>query len=229
MQVNEAENAILTKVVYWGCARSGKTTIVDSLYKLTKEKFTEKVEPVGELKKIAKRDGTTLYFDRGIFRSKQEKRHLYHVYTVAGQVNFAPIRKKVFQGTDAVVFIFDAQSSRLQANIDSLKELKKVSEKKLIKEIPLLVMVNKQDLPNPLRKGDIQKILEGESLYYPNEDEWSLWNPIIYESIALYDIQQNIYPVFAELMRRLMVYKTFADGENPPFKKNGHSENNNSK
>ncbi|MHA1522241.1 MAG: ADP-ribosylation factor-like protein [Promethearchaeota archaeon] len=213
------EENILTKVLYWGAARSGKTTIVDSLYHLTKEKYTDNYEPEGELKKIAKKDGATLYFDRGVFRSKKERRHQYHVYTVAGQVNFAPIRKKIFQGTDAVVFVFDAQPSRLQANIDSLKELKNVSERNLIKEIPLLVMVNKQDLPEAYRKPAVEEILAGEGLFFPPDDPWSLWNPIVYETIALYDIQQNIYPVFAELIRRLTIYKTFGDGVNPPFQK----------
>ncbi|TFH29661.1 MAG: hypothetical protein E4G98_03455 [Promethearchaeota archaeon] len=210
---------VLTKVLYWGCAKSGKTTIIDSLYHLTKEKFTDNYEPEGELKKIAKKDGTTLYFDRGVFQSKKERSHQYHVYTVAGQVGFAPIRKKVFKGTDAVVFVFDAQPSRLQANIDSLKELKNVAERKLVKEIPLLVMINKQDLPEAYRKPAVEKILAGENLFFPPDDPWSLWNPIMYESIALYDIQQNIYTVFAELIRRLTIYKTFGDGINPPFQR----------
>ncbi|MCF2140731.1 MAG: hypothetical protein K9W44_11810 [Candidatus Lokiarchaeota archaeon] len=219
MENAKRESLILAKVVYWGCALSGKTTIIDSLYRLTKEKFTDQFEPEGTIKKIAQSDGATLYFDRGIFRSKKERSLQYHVYTVAGQIHFAPVRKKVFEGTNAVVFVFDAQPERLQANIDSLKELKNVSEHKLITEIPMLVMVNKQDLPDAIQKDEVQKILEEESLFFPTEDPWSLWNPIIYETIALYDIQQNIYPVFAEIIRRLQIYQTFGDGINPPFQR----------
>ncbi|RLI63940.1 MAG: hypothetical protein DRO88_08640, partial [Promethearchaeia archaeon] len=188
MQNENSSHKFLAKIVYWGCALSGKTTIIDSLYKLTKEKYTEQFEPEGEIKKIAQKDGATLYFDRGIFLSKKERTMQFHVYTVAGQVNFAPVRKKVFAGTNGVIFVFDAQPSRLKANIDSLKELKNVSERNLIKKIPLLIMVNKQDLPDAMQKGEVQKILEEEDLFYSRENPWSLWNPIIYESIALYDI-----------------------------------------
>lgn len=219
MQNPDSPHKIMAKIVYWGCALSGKTTIIDSLHRLTKEKYTDQFEPEGEIKKIAKKDGTTLYFDRGIFLSKKQVSMQFHVYTVAGQANFAPVRKKVFGGTNGVIFVFDAQPSRLQANIDSLKELKNVSERLLIKKIPLLVMVNKQDLPDAMQKDEVQKILEEENLYYPQDDPWSLWNPIIYESIALYDIQQNVYPAFAELVRRLQIYRTFGDGENPPLQK----------
>ena len=113
------------KIVYWGCAGSGKTTIVDTLHKLTTEKIFDRIKPTGEITKIAKESGATLYFDRGIFQSVKHSNIFYHVYTVAGQQSLGPLRKKIFAGTDGIIYVFDAQSNMLDFNIDSLKVLKK--------------------------------------------------------------------------------------------------------
>jgi len=208
---------ILLKIVYWGCAGSGKTTSVDTLFKLVEE-GDYNIDIVINLKKIDMKSGSTLYFDRGVFRSKIQEKIYYHVYTVAGQVRFSPLRKKVFEGTNAIIFVFDGQRSRIDANINSLKELKKISENRLISEIPMLVMVNKQDLPNPLTKGEMEDILREEGLFYPAEHSLNTWNPIIYETIALYKNSQNIYTIFSEMLRRISQYvlKDRTDSDNSP-------------
>ncbi len=146
--------------------------------------------------------GSTLYFDRGVFQSKIQEKIFYHVYTVAGQVRFSPLRRKVFDGTNAIIFVFDGQRSRLSDNINSLKELKKISGNRLISDIPLLIMVNKQDLPNVMSKSEIRDLLESEKLFDFNDK----WCPIIYETIALYKNSQNIYTIFSELLRRIAQY-----------------------
>lgn len=207
---------VFVKLLYWGCAGSGKTTAVDTLYRLTKEgRFGKDVSPTGNLTKIAMASGSTLYFDRGIFQSKKQSKIFYHVYTVAGQARFSPLRKKIFLGTDGVIFVFDSQQSRIEDNIFSLKELKNVAGNKLISELPLLVMVNKQDLPNPMKKAEIEEILIDEGLFYPPSQKLFAWNPIIYETVALHSNAQNIYKVFAELARRTALYQAIGDGKAP--------------
>ncbi|KKM60802.1 hypothetical protein LCGC14_1538200, partial [marine sediment metagenome] len=82
-----ADHKVYIKILYWGMAGCGKTTIVDTLYRYTKENEKD-IEPTGNLTKISMASGSTLYFDRGIFQStKQQSRGkvFYHVYTVAGQ------------------------------------------------------------------------------------------------------------------------------------------------
>ena len=214
---------VFVKLLYWGCAGSGKTTAVDTLYRLTKEgKYGEDVTPTGNLTKIAMASGSTLYFDRGIFQSKKQAKIFYHVYTVAGQARFSPLRKKIFLGTDGVIFVFDAQRSRIEDNINSLRELKNVAANRLNSEIPMLVMVNKQDLQNPMEDREVERILYKEGLlHYPSHDlfTWNpiiynpshdlfTWNPIIYETVALYSNVHNVYEVFAELARRTTIYNT---------------------
>lgn len=209
---------VFVKLLYWGCANSGKTTAVDTLYRLTKEMAKSEVEPTGVLTKIAMTSGSTLYFDRGIFQSKAQNKIYYNVYTVAGQVRFSPLRKKIFSRTDGVIFVFDAQRSRLEDNIESLKELKNVAEGEhllLISHIPLLIMVNKQDLPNVVRKGDVELILKRENLFYDPGHPLYAWNPIIYETIALYEQNANVYQVFSELARRVALYQGMGQGKAP--------------
>jgi hypothetical protein len=192
---------VLMKIVYWGCSGSGKTTAVDTLFKLVDE-GNYNIKIIQSLKKIDMDSGATLYFDRGVFQSKIQEKIYYHVYTVAGQVRFSPLRKKVFEGTNAIIFVFDGQRSRLSDNINSLKELMKISGNRLISDIPLLIMVNKQDLPNVMDKKEIMDFLESEKLFDFNDK----WCPIIYETIALYKNSQNIYNIFSELLRRITQY-----------------------
>ncbi len=49
-----ADHKIYVKILYWGMAGSGKTTIVDPLYRLTKEQKKD-IEPVGNLTKIGRK------------------------------------------------------------------------------------------------------------------------------------------------------------------------------
>ena len=201
------DNKIHIKILYWGMAGSGKTTIVDTLYRSTKENKIG-MEPTGNLTKIAMASGSTLYFDRAGFQStKQESRGkvFYQVYTVAGQKRFSPLRTKIFKGTDGVIFTVDSQTHLFEDNIESLKELKHVARGKLIKEIPLVVMLNKQDLKEVIGKEDFIPILKEENLWYEPDHELHGKNPLIYSTCALYDQRKNVYRSFSECARRIEV------------------------
>ncbi len=209
-----ADHRIYIKILYWGMAGSGKTTIVDTLYRLTKEQKKD-VEPTGNLTKIAMASGSTLYFDRGIFQSIKERKVYYHVYTVAGQSRFSPLRKKIFKGSDGVIFVVDSQTHLFEDNIESLKELKKVAKGSLIKEIPLLLMLNKKDLTETISASEFEQILKEEELWYDPPHKLTFWDPIIYESCALYDKKREIYRSFYECARRTALYHIYGNGTAP--------------
>ncbi|MCP4763751.1 MAG: hypothetical protein GY870_18415 [archaeon] len=206
---------IYIKILYWGPASGGKTTSVDTLYRLCNEDNKKNWKPTGNLTKIAMASGSTLYFDRGIFQSKKDKNVLFHTYTVAGQSRFSPLRKKVFAGTDGVIFVVDSQRSRLQDNLESLKELKRVAEGKLIKEIPLLVMLNKRDLDDLISVEEWENVMKEEGLILPPNDELYQWNPFIFQTIALYENAKNVYRIFSEVARRCVQYQAYGDGSAP--------------
>jgi len=208
------DKKIFIKILYWGCAAGGKTTAVDTLYQLCSETPMD-VIPTGTLKKIAMASGSTLYFDRGIFQNKREKSLYYHVFTVAGQTRFGKTRKILFEDTDGVIFVADSQKSRMQDNIDSLKELKKIAEGKLISVIPLLVMLNKRDLDDIITLEEWENVMKEAGLLFAPAEPLFEWNPIIYETVALPDNAQNVYRIFSECARRCVMYTVYGDGKAP--------------
>jgi len=209
-----ADHKVYIKILYWGMGGGGKTTIVDTLYRLTKEQKKD-IEPTGNLTKIAMASGSTLYFDRGIFQSTKQRKVFYHVYTVAGQSRFSPLRKKIFKGTDGVIFVVDSQTHFFEDNIEALKELKSVTADKLIKEIPLILMLNKQDLTEVIGEEDFKQILKDEKLWFEPDDKYYIWNPIIYKTCALYDLRKDIYRSFSECARRTGLYQIYGNGKAP--------------
>ena len=204
------------KILYYGIGGCGKTTIVDTLYKLPREERKD-IEPVGNLIKIAKASEATLYYDRGTFHSSKQNSAIYHVYTVAGQSSYFPLRKKVFENppTDGVIFVVDSQISHFEDNIESLKELKSISNERLIKEIPLIIMLNKQDLPDVINEDDFKQVLKNQNLWYEPRNKLSLWNPIIYKTCALFEQRRDIYRSFSECVRRTSLYKVYGNGKAP--------------
>ena len=209
-----ADHKVYIKLLYWGMGGGGKTTVVDTLYRLTKEQKKD-IEPTGNLTKIAMASGSTLYFDRGIFQSTKQRKVFYHVYTVAGQSRFSPLRKKIFKGTDGVIFVVDSQTHFFEDNIEALKELKSVTADKLIKEIPLILMLNKQDLTEVIGEEDFKQILKDEKLWFEPDDKHYIWNPIIYKTCALYDLRKDIYRSFSECARRTGLYQIYGNGKAP--------------
>ncbi|MBN1214056.1 MAG: hypothetical protein JXA99_01315 [Candidatus Lokiarchaeota archaeon] len=194
------------KILYWGMYASGKTTILDTLYTLTK-KNGKYITPVGEITKIERASGSTLYFDRGLFQSTSSREIFYMTYTVSGQRSFSALRKKVFEGSDGIIFVVDSQSHLLDENIEFLKELKSLSKNKLIHEIPLIIMLNKQDLENTIKTADFINILKQEKLWIGSEDDPYVLNPKIYETCALINKEKNIYQSFYECAKRTLSYK----------------------
>jgi len=209
-----ADHKVYIKILYWGMGGSGKTTVVDTLYRLTNE-TEQDIKPTGNLTKISMASGSTLYFDRGIFQSTKQRKVFYHVYTVAGQSRFSPLRKKIFKGTDGVIFTVDSQTHFFEDNIESLKELKNVTRGKLVKEIPLIIMLNKQDLTEVIAEEDFKQILKDEKLWYEPDNELYIWNPIIYKTCALWEKKKDVYRSFSECARRTVLYQIYGNGGAP--------------
>ena len=215
--VRISKEKILIKILLWGMAGSGKTTIIDTIYRFTKENEKD-IAPTGKVTKVAMASGSTLYFDRGIFQSKKRDDIFYHIYSVAGQKRFAHLRKKVFKGTDGVIFIVDSQTHFFEDNIKSLKELNEIARGRLITKIPLIIMLNKQDLvgrAEVIGEENFKQVLKDEHLWFEPEDKLHMWNPKIYKTCALYDKKSNIFRSFSECARRSGVYFLYGKGSAP--------------
>jgi hypothetical protein len=163
--INYAAREINCKLVYYGPGLGGKTTNIKFVY--------EKTNPTskGKLISLATESDRTLFFDflpldlgeiRG-FRTR------FHLYTVPGQVFYDASRKLILKGVDGVVFVADSQAARMEANLESLKnlELNLKEQGYDLRAIPYVLQFNKRDLPTALTFDDLKKSLhfKGEPIF----------------------------------------------------------------
>lgn len=183
-------------------AGSGKTTALKTLYWSTKEQKKD-IVPVSELIKYENNRGSTLYYDRCTFQSRKQESIFYWVYTIPGRPSYFPIRKKIFEGTDGVLFVFDSRTRFLEENIVSLKELRNIARDKLNKKIPLIILLNKQDLEDSIGTEDFKQVLIREKIWNENNTELNIQNLLLFDTCALYDERKNIYNSFYECTRKI--------------------------
>lgn len=90
----------------------------------------------------------------------------FHLYTVPGQVFYDASRKLILKGVDGLVFVADSQKDRMDANLESLENLKiNLAEQGYeFEKMPLVVQYNKRDLPNVASLEDLRKILNPRNL-----------------------------------------------------------------
>ena len=163
--INYVAREINCKIVYYGPGLGGKTTNLQYIYEITSP------ENKGKLISLATETERTLFFDflpidlgqiRG-FRTR------FHLYTVPGQVFYDASRKLVLRGVDGVVLVADSQEERLDANLESVANLRQnLKEHGFdIMKIPYVLQLNKRDLPNSMPADRLRKLLavKGEPVF----------------------------------------------------------------
>ena len=143
---NYATMQMAAKIVYYGPGLCGKTTNLHHIYAKTSPQSR------GEMVSLETETDRTLFFDLlpidvgviGGFKTRLQ------LYTVPGQVFYNTTRKLVLKGVDGIVFVADSQTAMLDANVESFKNLREnLAEIGLVlDDIPLVVQLNKRDLPN---------------------------------------------------------------------------------
>src|SRR6476660_5010303 len=155
--INYASREINCKIVYYGPGLCGKTTNLQHIYDSTA------AQSKGKLISLATETDRTLFFDfmpleLGTVRGFKTR---FHLYTVPGQVFYEASRKLILKGVDGVVFVGDSQIERMEANIESLDNLRVNLQDQgyNLDKIPYVVQYNKRDLPNVAPMGELKKIL----------------------------------------------------------------------
>ena len=143
---NYATMQMAAKIVYYGPGLCGKTTNLHHIYTKTSPQSR------GEMVSLETETDRTLFFDLlpidvgviGGFKTRLQ------LYTVPGQVFYNTTRKLVLKGVDGIVFVADSQKPMLDANVESLNNLRdNLAEIGLnLDDIPLVLQLNKRDLPN---------------------------------------------------------------------------------
>jgi len=159
--INYSSREINCKIVYYGPGLCGKTTNLQFIYKKTNP------EQKGKLISLATETERTLFFDflplaLGDIRGFKVR---FHLYTVPGQVFYAASRKLILKGVDGVIFVADSQIERMEANIESMDDLKiNLAEQGYsLEKLPYAVQYNKRDLPNVAPVDEMNKLLNGSS------------------------------------------------------------------
>ncbi|PLX90842.1 MAG: gliding-motility protein MglA [Desulfuromonas sp.] len=155
--INYASREINCKIVYYGPGLCGKTTNLQHVYQKTAP------ESKGKMISLATESERTLFFDflplaLGEVRGFKTR---FHLYTVPGQVFYDASRKLILKGVDGVVFVADSQEERMDANIESLENLRENLEEQGydLDKLPYVVQYNKQDLPNLSPMDELQRFI----------------------------------------------------------------------
>jgi signal recognition particle receptor subunit beta len=155
--INYSSREINCKIVYYGPGLCGKTTNLQYIYNKTNPDLK------GKMISLATETERTLFFDflplaLGQIRGFKTR---FHLYTVPGQVFYDASRKLILKGVDGVVFVADSQVERMEANIESLENLKiNLAEQGAdIDRTPYVVQYNKRDLPNAAPLEEMRRVL----------------------------------------------------------------------
>ena len=155
--INYAAREINVKIVFYGPGLCGKTTNLQYIY--------EKSSPQqkGKLISLATETDRTLFFDflpldLGAVRGFKTR---FHLYTVPGQVFYDASRKLILKGVDGVVFVADSQEARMDANVESLRNLEdNLSDNGFeLKTVPYVLQFNKRDLPSAMLVDDMYRLI----------------------------------------------------------------------
>ena len=160
--INYSSREINCKIVYYGPGLCGKTTNLQYVYNKTNS------DAKGKMISLATETERTLFFDflplsLGEIRGFTTR---FHLYTVPGQVFYDASRKLILKGVDGVVFVADSQIERMEANLESVENLRiNLAEQGYdLNKIPCVMQYNKRDLPNAATIEELRRLLNPNAL-----------------------------------------------------------------
>jgi hypothetical protein len=192
---------VSAKIVYYGPGLCGKTTNLHQIHGRTDPSSR------GEMVSLETEADRTLFFDLlplevGTIGGMRVRLQLY---TVPGQVFYNTTRKLVLKGVDGIVFVADSQEPMLDANVESLNNLKKnlAELNQPFDRIPFIFQYNKRDLRNIHSVDTLNRHLNRESYD-------------VYEGAALHGV--GVFETLKAISRKtlLAVHRKISGEEEPP-------------
>ena len=191
--INYAAKEINCKIVYYGPGLGGKTTNLQYIYNKTAP------DRKGKMISLATEADRTLFFDflpldLGSIRGFTTR---FHLYTVPGQVFYDASRKLILKGVDGVIFVADSQRERMEANVESIRNL----ESNLrdhgfdLKTVPAALQFNKRDLANAMPVDEMYRMLN-----YKREPTFEAVAP---QGVGVFDTLKSVAKqILVELRKR---------------------------
>ena len=160
--INYSSREINCKIVYYGPGLCGKTTNLKYIFGNTAP------DAKGKMISLATETDRTLFFDvlPLSLGEIQGFRTRFHLYTVPGQVFYNASRKLILKGVDGVVFVADSQIDRMEANIESLDNLREnlADQGYDLDRIPYVIQYNKRDLPDIAPVEEMRALLNSKGV-----------------------------------------------------------------
>jgi signal recognition particle receptor subunit beta len=160
--INYLSREINCKIVYYGPGLCGKTTNLQYIYNKTNP------EAKGKMISLATETERTLFFDflplaLGEIRGFKTR---FHLYTVPGQVFYDASRKLILKGVDGVVFVADSQIARMEANLESMENLRTnlAEQGYSLDKLPYVVQYNKRDMPSVAPVDELRRMLNPQGV-----------------------------------------------------------------
>ncbi|NUP05363.1 MAG: gliding-motility protein MglA [Polyangiaceae bacterium] len=179
--VNVPAREICCKIVYVGPGLSGKTKNVELIY--------ERTAPSAKGKLLSLKTDTerTLFFDflpidlgsLGGFRTRIQ------LYTAPGQIYYAASRRLILRGADGVVFVADSQRARVEANAESMDDLRDglADQGLTLDGVAFVVQYNKRDLDEIATVEELRGLLNQDG--YPEIEAVAAKGIGVFETLKL--------------------------------------------
>src|SRR6266853_955224 len=167
--INRATKEHKVKIVYYGPAKSGKTTNLEQVH--TNVQVPDPTSK-GKMTSLATSSDRTLYFDFFPLEAVAIKgfKTKFALFTVPGQVIYNATRQIVLRGVDGIVFVADSQYEKIEENVDTFRHLEE-NLKALnlnLEEIPYIIQYNKRDLPDIAPVEYLEYVLNNRDVHVPS-------------------------------------------------------------
>lgn len=155
--IDVKKRRIDSKIVYYGPGRSGKTEHLKCIY------ANLDAEHKGRLASLPTKADPSLYIDVLPVRFGRIVgfHTTFHLCSGPGLAMAVNTRRLLLRDTDGIVFVADSHPSRLEANVDSLAELREILGEYGLRlaHVPHVIEYNKRDLAKTLDVAELRSKL----------------------------------------------------------------------
>ncbi|MFW9806652.1 MAG: ADP-ribosylation factor-like protein, partial [Candidatus Thorarchaeota archaeon] len=144
----------------------------------------------GKLVEISDELGRTTFFD--FVPVSASDKIVFDVFTVAGQRRHASQRIKVLRDCDGIIFMADSTPEQMNENLASIQELRIALGTDRMATLPIIVALNKRDLPNALPIDYMVQMLDLEGYR-------------VFDTIATEGT--NLLRMFQRVLRDALIFK----------------------
>jgi signal recognition particle receptor subunit beta len=180
----DEEGRVHIKIVFYGPSLSGKTTALRWLFANVRSLAK------GRLIEISDDLGRTTFFD--FVPVGASEKIVFDVFTVAGQRRHAASRIKVLRDCDGLIFMADSTPEQMNENLASIQELRIALGTDRMAMLPIIISLNKRDLPNALPVDYMVQMLDLEG--HP-----------VFPTVAIEG--KNLLRMFQRVLRDALIFK----------------------